>query len=87
MISAASEQIPDRTERHTGVALALGIATLVAIYLWQFVSGDRFFIRKTAVLPVFVLYGLLQRRRVAFLTAVMAVMSVPFINPSLSTWV
>jgi membrane-associated phospholipid phosphatase len=68
MIPASSPQIPERGERHAGVALALGIATLVAIYLWLFVSGDRFFIRKTGVLPVFVLYGLLQRRRVAFLT-------------------
>lgn len=68
MTPAASQQIPERTEGHAGVALALGIGALAALYLWLFVSGDRFFITKTAVMPAFVLYGLLQRRRIAFLT-------------------
>lgn len=68
MIPAAPQEIPERTERQAGMVLALGIAILVTLYVWLFVSGDRVFIRKTGVLPVFVLYGLLQRRRVAFLT-------------------
>ena len=62
-----SRPIPEPAERHAGPALALGIAALVILYAWLFVHGDRFFISKTAVMPVFVIYGLLQRRRVEFL--------------------
>jgi membrane-associated phospholipid phosphatase len=67
MTVAASLRVPDRTDQRAGLGLALGIAALGAFYIWMFASGDRFFIRKTGVMPLFVLYGLLQRRRVAFL--------------------
>jgi membrane-associated phospholipid phosphatase len=55
-------------ERAAGVALALGVAAWVAIYVWLYVHGVRFFVMKTAVMPVFVLYAVLLRNRGAFLS-------------------
>jgi membrane-associated phospholipid phosphatase len=55
-------------EPNAGSALALGILTLIVIYGLLFFYGFRFFVIKTAVMPIFVLYAVVVRRRLAFLT-------------------
>jgi membrane-associated phospholipid phosphatase len=55
-------------QRNAGWALIAGVALLVVVYGWMFVSGSRFFVMKTAVMPIFLLYALMLRRRSAFLT-------------------
>ena len=51
-----------------GRALAIGIVALCIVYVALYVAGARFFMMKTAVMPVFLVYALLLRRRVAFVT-------------------
>jgi membrane-associated phospholipid phosphatase len=48
-------------------AIWLTVAIVAAIYVALFLSGIRFFVFKTAILPVILAYGLLVRQRVAFM--------------------
>ncbi|MGH9240468.1 MAG: phosphatase PAP2 family protein [Vicinamibacterales bacterium] len=47
-------------------ALWIGTGLLAVFYVGLFIGGTRFFVYKTAVLPVFLVYGMLLRERVAF---------------------
>ena len=47
-------------------AIWISIVVLAAIYVVLFISGIRFFVFKTAILPVILAYGLLVRQRAAF---------------------
>lgn len=49
-------------------AIWISIVALAIIYVALFVSGVRFFVFKTAVVPVILAYALLVRQRVAFVT-------------------
>jgi membrane-associated phospholipid phosphatase len=49
-------------------AIWAGIAVLVILYVVLFLAGVRFFVFKTAVLPVLLAYGVLVRQRLEFVT-------------------
>jgi membrane-associated phospholipid phosphatase len=62
---APAEPIATLSPR-AGRVLAAAILTTVAVYLWLFLSGGRFFVFKTAVMPIFLLYALALPARVGF---------------------
>jgi membrane-associated phospholipid phosphatase len=67
VIGAVPEPSKRQPQPYADSALLASIAIIGGVYVWMFARGDRFFISKTLVMPIFVLYGVFQRDRVAFL--------------------
>jgi membrane-associated phospholipid phosphatase len=66
--AAAPAALSPDTSETAGRALAAGIIALVLAYICLFALGFRFLIMKTAVMPIFLLYAVMLRRRAAFVT-------------------
>lgn len=60
MRSVGSTELPLRT-------VWIAVAVLAGVYLVMFLAGVRFFVVKTVVLPLFLIYGGLVRERLAFI--------------------
>jgi membrane-associated phospholipid phosphatase len=65
--ATSSPENQKEADRYARLALVVGTAVFVGVYVGLFFSGLRFFVFKTAVLPIFVVYAMLVRDRVRFL--------------------
>lgn len=64
--AAPGDERPGRSIDASSPVLAWAIAALALVYVALFIGGVRFFVFKTAILPVFLVYGALLRVRRAF---------------------
>ncbi len=67
IVKSVASEATARGEPRAARALAVAVSVLVVTYAVLFATGTRFLIVKTAVMPIFVAYGLLLTDRIGFL--------------------